>query len=189
MKEKQIEALESYFKTDNAHWNGFTFKILCEVLQLGQFETPEIPLQLFNNSIDTFMEYHEQPIKAVQLFTGEMNKFKLNPQQKLFLYEWVCKYIAGTEYDDMDLTPIKDILNSYKEKLKTESLLSPSTKNIREILKELMQKELNNLPDTLKGLEPAQRLSILCKLIPYVLPKIESIHHTEGESTDFTVTP
>ena len=32
MKTKEIEALESYFKTENYHWNGYAFKILCEVL-------------------------------------------------------------------------------------------------------------------------------------------------------------
>jgi hypothetical protein len=45
-----------------------------------------------------------------------------------------------------------------------------------------MQKELEQLPETLKELDPEQRLNILCKLMPYVLPKIESIKHTLGES-------
>jgi hypothetical protein len=44
-----------------------------------------------------------------------------------------------------------------------------------------MQNEIEQLPDTLKELEPAQRLNILCKLIPYVLPKVESVTHKEGE--------
>lgn len=30
MKAKEIEALESYFKTENEYWNGYTRKILCE---------------------------------------------------------------------------------------------------------------------------------------------------------------
>ena len=55
------------------------------------------------------------------------------------------------------------------------------TGNIRDTLKELMQNEIEQLPDTLKELEPAQRLNILCKLIPYVLPKVESVTHKEGE--------
>jgi hypothetical protein len=55
------------------------------------------------------------------------------------------------------------------------------TKNIRETLKEMMQKELEKLPDTLKELEPIQRLNILCKLIPFVLPKVESVNHELDE--------
>jgi len=33
----------------------------------------------------------------------------------------------------------------------------------------------------LEKLEPEKRLEILCKLMPYVLPKTESIQHTFGE--------
>lgn len=52
---------------------------------------------------------------------------------------------------------------------------------IRDTLKELMQKELEQLPDTLKELEPVQRLNILCKLMPYVFPKVEAVRLKEGE--------
>jgi hypothetical protein len=45
-----------------------------------------------------------------------------------------------------------------------------------------MQKEIEQLPETLKELDPLQRLNILYKLIPYVLPKVESVTHTQGES-------
>jgi hypothetical protein len=41
MKENQIEALESYFKTENEHWNEYAFDMLCEVLQKKQFENIE----------------------------------------------------------------------------------------------------------------------------------------------------
>ena len=55
------------------------------------------------------------------------------------------------------------------------------TMGLRETLKDLMQKELEQLPETLKELDPVQRLNILCKLMPYVLPKTESVKHTLGE--------
>jgi hypothetical protein len=93
MKAKEIEALESYFKTENEYWNGYTREILCEVLQQGNFENPETPLQLFSNSIDIFTEQHETPLKAVQEFAAETDKQKLTPAQKLFVYEWVYKYV------------------------------------------------------------------------------------------------
>jgi hypothetical protein len=44
-----------------------------------------------------------------------------------------------------------------------------------------MQKELEQLPEALKELDAVQRLNILCKLMPYVLPKTESVKHTLGE--------
>jgi len=182
MKAKEIEAMEGYIKTENEHWNEFAFDMLCEVLQQGQFENAEIPLQLFSNAIDIFTEHHEHPLKAIQLFTGEMDKQKLNPNQRLFVYEWVIKYIKQSEFGEIDLKPINDLLNSQQEKLKAENEpVKPLTKNIRELLKELIQKEFEKLPDTLKELEPVQRLNILCKMIPFVLPKVESVSHELNE--------
>ena len=45
----------------------------------------------------------------------------------------------------------------------------------------LLRRDLEQLPETLKELEPLQRLKILCKLIPYVLPKVDSVTHKLGE--------
>ena len=82
-------------------------------------------------------------------------------------------------------TEIKEILKSQTERLKNDKpkveYNKPLTGNIRDTLKEMMQKEIESLPDTLKELEPVQRLNILCKLIQYVLPKVESVTHKLGE--------
>lgn len=59
--------------------------------------------------------------------------------------------------------------------------------NIRETLKEMMQKEIEKLPETLKELEPVQRLNILCRMMPFILPKVESIHHETGEPLEDTL--
>lgn len=185
MKAKEIEALESYFKTENEYWNGYTREILCEVLRQGNFENPETPLQLFSNSIDIFTEHHETPLKAVQEFAAETDKQKLALAQKLFVYEWVYEYVRVSDFGELDLTEVRDLLKSQTERLKRDKpqveYNKPLTGNIRDTLKEMMQKEIESLPDTLKELEPVQRLNILCKLIPYVLPKVESVTHTQGE--------
>lgn len=60
------------------------------------------------------------------------------------------------------------------------------TNDLRDKLKAMMQNELETLPETLKGLDPVQRLNILCKLLPFVLPKVESVHPTEGEPFEFS---
>ena len=191
MKAKEIEALESYFKTENEHWNGYTREILCEVLQQGNFENPETPLQLFSNSIDIFTEHHETPLKAVQEFAAETDKQKLTPAQKLFVYEWVYKYVRVSDFGELNLSEVKDLLKSQTERLKNDKpqveYNKPLTGNIRNTLKEMMQKEIESLPDTLKELEPVQRLNILCKLIPYVLPKIESVTHKLGEPDEHKI--
>lgn len=188
MNTKEVQALESYFKTENEHWNGYAFEMICEVLQKGNFENPETPLQLFSKSIDIYTEHFETPLKAVQLFEAETDKQKIDTVQKLFVFEWVYKYLSRTDFSDENLNfnEIEPLLKSQTERLKYEvnkqpEYNKPLVGNIRETLKELMQKELEQLPDTLKDLEPVQRLNVLCKLIPYVLPKVEAVHSEKGE--------
>ena len=191
MKTKEIEGLESYFKTENEHWNGFAFEMLCEVLKEGNFENPETPLQLFDKAVNIFTEQHETPLKAVQEFAALPDKASLNTAQKLFVYEWVYKYVRVSDFGELDLTEVKDLLKSQTERLKNDKpqveYNKPLTGNIRDTLKEMMQKELEQLPETLKELEPVQRLNILCKLIPYVLPKVESVTHKLGEPDEFKI--
>ena len=55
------------------------------------------------------------------------------------------------------------------------------TYNLRETMKSIVQKEMEKLPELLEGLEPKERLNILCKLMPFVFPKVEAIHPTTGE--------
>lgn len=185
MKAKEIESLESYFKTENEHWNGYAFEMLCEVLKQGNFENPEAALKLFDKAVNILSEQHETPLKAVQEFAAETEKEKLNTVQRLFIYEWVYKYVRFTDWGEIDLSDIKDLLKSQTERLKNDKpqveYNKPLTRNIRDTLKELMQKEIESLPETLKDIEPVQRLNLLCKLIPYVLPKVESVTHKLGE--------
>jgi hypothetical protein len=55
------------------------------------------------------------------------------------------------------------------------------TTDLRKILKVIIQKEFEQLPETLKELEPKERLNILCKLMPFVFPKVEAVQPTDGE--------
>jgi len=59
------------------------------------------------------------------------------------------------------------------------------TIGLRETLKNIIQNELEQLPETLKDLESAERLNVLYKLMPYVFPKVVSINHKAGEPFKF----
>lgn len=59
------------------------------------------------------------------------------------------------------------------------------TMTVRETLKAIMQKEIEKLPAHLETLEPKERLNILCKLMPFVFPKVENIHATDGEPMEW----
>ena len=55
------------------------------------------------------------------------------------------------------------------------------TMGLREALKNIMQKEIERLPETLEALEPKERLNIVCRLMPFVFPKVETVSPTQGE--------
>ena len=175
MNKKKVQALESYFKTENKHWNGYAFEMLCEVLQKGNFENPETPLQLFSNAVDIFTEHYETPLNAVQLFEAETDKQKLEAPQKLFVFEWVLKYVKYSEFEKADTDEVEDLLKSQTERLTSEvnkqpEYNKPLTGNIRETLKDLMQKELEQLSETLQELDPVQRLNVLWVWVSYIQP-------------------
>ena len=55
------------------------------------------------------------------------------------------------------------------------------TMDLRDNLKASIQKEIEQLPVLLETLEPEKRLNIVCKLLPYILPKVDTISSKEGE--------
>lgn len=66
-------------------------------------------------------------------------------------------------------------------KTKSETENQVLTADLRERLKIILKSEIERLPETLKSLEPKVRIDIVCKLIPFVLPKVESVSPTAGE--------
>ncbi len=55
------------------------------------------------------------------------------------------------------------------------------TKELRTILKNVLYNELENIEAHLDSLEPKQRIELLIKLIPFILPKVDKIGHTYNE--------
>lgn len=61
------------------------------------------------------------------------------------------------------------------------------TKEMRGILKGIIAKELELIPSTLEKLDPEKRVDLVLKLLPYVLPKVESVSMMTGEPFQFDV--
>ena len=60
------------------------------------------------------------------------------------------------------------------------------TKELRTLLKDILYQELEEIQERLELLKPKERLELLIKLMPYVLPKTTSISHTINESLDWS---
>ena len=52
---------------------------------------------------------------------------------------------------------------------------------MRQTLKELMNREIANLPELIEQLPPEQRINVVFKLMPFVLPKVETVNAKSGE--------
>jgi HPt (histidine-containing phosphotransfer) domain-containing protein len=55
------------------------------------------------------------------------------------------------------------------------------TKDLRTDLKAFVQSELDQLPELMQQLEPKDRLTILTRILPFVLPRVDQIAHTANE--------
>lgn len=56
-----------------------------------------------------------------------------------------------------------------------------TVKELRAVLKDFMYKELENLSETLEDMEPKEKLDILIKLMPYAMPKNDTVSFSYGE--------
>ena len=59
------------------------------------------------------------------------------------------------------------------------------TKELRVLLKDIIYQELEEVQERFSLLEPRQRIELIIKLMPYILPKVNSISHTTNEPLDW----
>jgi hypothetical protein len=188
MKTKKEESLEFYFKTENEHWNSYALKTIRKALEKQLFSDYNKLMQLYELSINIASESHrEKPFEGLQLIISEYDKNELTTEQKVYLLEGVFEYLNCTDFDGWYSNEIQDLMKSqiavYNNdfQIMLSNINKTHTVNMRDSLKEVMQNEINNLPETFRKLDNLQRLNIMCKLMPYVLPKTESVNHTFGE--------
>jgi len=60
------------------------------------------------------------------------------------------------------------------------------TREMRTILKNTIFYQLEEIESNLKNLEPKERIELLIKLLPYVLPKVGNTQYDINEPIDFS---
>ena len=60
------------------------------------------------------------------------------------------------------------------------------TSELRDSLKQVIDGELNSLSERLEELEPKERVELLIKLLPYIMPKVQTVSHTQDEPLQWT---
>ena len=59
------------------------------------------------------------------------------------------------------------------------------TKELRSLLKDILYQELEQIQEHLETLNSKERVELLIKLMPYILPKVTTISHTTNEPLDW----
>ena len=60
-------------------------------------------------------------------------------------------------------------------------IVAPTTKGLHGRLKDIVQKEMERLPELLEQLEPKERVKTLLQLLPYATPKVANVEADFGE--------
>ena len=61
------------------------------------------------------------------------------------------------------------------------------TSELRDSLKQVIDGELISLSERLEELEPKERVELLIKLLPYIMPKVQTVSHTQDEPLDWGI--
>ncbi len=188
-KDAPAPEVDQYLNFGSDHDNEHALAVWLEAIKTGVFSDPATPLKMFVELRDGLMDVAEQPAQVIPLF--ERHTGKMNDAEKLFIARHLLQYFEQTVFTDTEnegqetyLTGITKPLKAFLEKLGRESGQTKNdlkTADLRQMLKDVFRDEIGRLPEYLQSLEPKERLNILCKMMPYVLPKVEAVHATEGE--------
>lgn len=59
------------------------------------------------------------------------------------------------------------------------------TKELRTTLKNILFEEFENLPSQLDKLKPKERIELMIKLLPFALPKTNTVNYRENEPSPY----
>ena len=193
MKKKDTPDVEQYLNFESEHDNRHALEVWLEAIRSGTFPDPAIPLKVFVELRKAFLKVAEQPAKVIPIFEQHTNGMKGN--EKLFIARHLLNYFEHTvfaenENDELEtyLTNISKPLDALLTRLRREAGITndnPHTNDLRRLLKGIFRQEIERLPEYLQSLETKDRVNVLCKMLPFVLPKVESVHFEEGEQFSF----
>ena len=184
-KKKKAKQIESYYQTDNEWHNQHIVSLIAEIRQDNLFDELFTPLDLYNLGLDSFEKNYKAPLKVIELLDNEFKLRELNPEQSVFLLKKIKAFISKSEYDEEGIMDHeKDMfMEIFEADVKNKALIiegkKPKPTNVNDMriqLKSIMQSELDKLPEYLNELTPKERLNIIHKFMPFILPKTESIH-------------
>ena len=176
MSKRKIGAAEAAIHTNNDHWNGYALAFLCKAKESGKFPDVDKAMGIYCDVLDAIQAHHDEPLKGDREAVALVAKAGMNEEQSVAINLAAYTYLRGSEFD-ADLSVGIALLKGRTKAKEAE----PWNKGTREGLQELVRRELAELPETLKALDPKDRIATLCKLLPFVFPKMSNV---EGKETN-----
>ena len=68
---------------------------------------------------------------------------------------------------------------------KSDKQTEATVGEMRRSLKELMKREIANLPDLIEQLPPSERIKYVFRMMPFVLPTVTKVNPRTGEDITF----
>lgn len=192
-KQKVAPDVEQYLNFGSEHDNKHALNVWLEAIKSNTFSDPATPLKVFVELRNALLRVSDQPAKVIPIFEQYTNEMKCT--EKLFIARHLLHYFEQTVFpkseddeSEVFLTDISKPLDALLTRLSKETGITsddPKTGDLRRLLKDTIRKEMERLPEYLQSLETKDRLNIICKLMPFALPKVESVHFSEGEPFSF----
>lgn len=180
MSKRNTGAAEAAITTENEHFNGYALAFLCKAKEGGKFPDLDTAMGLYCEVLDTIQAHHDEPLKGDRAAEALMDKAGMNEEQRRDIYQAVHAYLKGSEFD-VDLSVGIALLKGRTKAKEAPAWISGA----RVELQELVRRELEHLPATMESLEPKDRIAILCKLLPYALPRLNNVEGREGRSNEW----
>jgi hypothetical protein len=187
-KTQSVSTIDELLQTENEHYNEYAQKVVTECIQRQIFVDAEIALKAYKESLNVTIGTKTpfEAVKCVLYSLSSAQTIEYTDKQRYFILTCIADYINPyhTDFSKWKLQQeTYNILKSHIAKLEKELESNrPKTADIRESLKALMQKEISDLPKRLENLDDEKRLGIICKLMPYVFPKVETVEASRGEN-------
>jgi len=187
-KAQSVPTIDEQLQTENEHHNKYSQKVVTECMSKQIFPMAETALQTYDECLNIIACTNTpvESIRRVLYKLYQMQTPEFTDKQRYFILTHIADYINPhhTEFDKWKLQQeTYNILKSNIVKFEKEfAKKQPKTADIRETLKDIMQKEISELPKRLETLDDEKRLGIVCKLMPYVFPKIETVEVSHGEN-------
>ena len=193
MKKKDTPDVEQYLNFGREHDNKHALDVWLEAIKSNTFSDPAIPLKVFVELRNALLQVSDQPAKVIPVFEQHTNE--MSGAEKLFIARHLLNYFEHTVFTENEngetetyLTGISKPLDALLTRLNKETGITndnPHTNDLRRLLKDIFRREIERLPEYLQSLETKDRVNVLCKMLPFVLPKVESVHFEEGEQFSF----